>query len=49
MHGGNTATPHDDVIQSLARRDEAPTEDVPGDNREAEGGHGSLTQERTTG
>jgi aminopeptidase N len=45
MHRGDAAATNDDVIQRLARRDEAATKHVTRNNREAKGGDGSLTQE----
>ena len=49
VHLGDAAATDDDVIQRLARRDETAAKHVTRDNREAKGGDGSLTQERTTG
>ena len=49
MHGGDAAAADDDVVQGLAGRDEATAEDVPGEDREAKRGDGSLTQKGTTG
>ena len=49
VHRGDTAAPDDDVIQRLARRNEAAAKHVTRDDREAKGGDSSLTQERTTG
>jgi hypothetical protein len=44
VHGGDAAAADDDVVQGLAGRDKATAEDVPGDDREAKGGDGGLTE-----
>ena len=49
VHRGDATATDDDMVQGLARRDEAAAEDVARDDREAKGGDSSLTQERTTG
>ena len=49
VHGGDAATADDDVIQGLAGRDEAATEDVARNDREAKGGDSGFTQKGTTG
>ena len=49
VHLRDIATSDDDVIQRLARRNEAASEHVTRDNRETKSGDSGLTQERTTG
>ena len=49
VHRRDAAATNDDVIQRLARRNEAAAKHVTRDDREAKGGDSSLTQERTTG
>jgi hypothetical protein len=49
MHRGDAAATNDDVVQRLARRNEAAAKHVTRDDGEAKSGDSSLTQERTTG
>jgi hypothetical protein len=44
VHGGDAAAADDDVVQGLAGRDEAASQDVTRDDREAERGDGGLTE-----